>query len=140
ANLKPFFPNKQENDRMEPLVIQPTPKTPDVHFDPINGTLDITGMSYPEHGHEFYKPVIDWIQEYGKNPREETIVNIQFKYFNTSSAKSILALLQKINEIRLAGNTVQINWHYELNDEQMIQDGENYSSLLNLPFNMVQIA
>lgn len=125
---------------MELLEIPPTPKTPDICFNPETGIFSISGMSYPEYGREFYKPVIDWIEDYAKNPHKQTVVNIKFKYFNTSSAKSILALLQKINEIRLSGNDVSVNWHYELNDEQMIQDGENYSSLLNFPFNMVQIA
>ena len=125
---------------MEPLLIPPTSKTPEVRFDPEQEIFLIAGMSYPEYGREFYAPVIAWIEAYAKNPNSKTEFHFQFKYFNTSSAKSILSLLQKINELRVAGKDVVINWHYEFSDEQMIQDGENYSTLLNFPFKMVQIA
>ena len=96
-------------------------------------------MSYPEFGKEFYAPVISWIEYYAKEPNQQTVVNFQFKYFNTSSAKSILTILQKLNEIRKNGNQVTVNWYYEENDEQMIQDGENYSALLDFPFNLKEL-
>lgn len=124
---------------MKPLIVPATVKTPEIHFDPASGVFDIVGMSYPEYGKEFYKPVVEWVGEYVKTPNPQTVINIKFKYFNTSSAKSILSILQKFNEVRSSGNTFIVNWHYEPNDEQMIQDGENYSTLLKLPFNMVQL-
>lgn len=124
---------------MEPLIIPATIKTPKIHFDPASGVFDLEGMSYPEYGKEFYKPVLEWVSEYIKTPNGHTELNIKFKYFNTSSAKSILSILQKFNEVRSNGHTFVVNWYYEPNDEQMIQDGENYSTLLKLPFNMVQL-
>lgn len=125
---------------MEPLLIEPTLKTPAVIFDNHTGICTIKGMSCAEYAREFYMPVNQWIDEYAKNPKLETVVNIQFKYFNTSSAKSILSLLQKLNEIRKSGNNVIINWYYEKNDEQMIQDGENYSEILDFPFTLKEVA
>lgn len=124
---------------MEPLKIEGATKTPEVFFDTNSGEFTIKGMSYPEYGKEFYTPVLNWLEEYAKNPLPKTVVNIQFKYFNTSSAKSILAMLQKLNEIRTEGNEVFVNWYYEKNDEQMIQDGENYSTLLDFPFNIKEL-
>ena len=121
---------------LRPLFIDATAKTPEISFDSESGVLSIKGMSYPEFGKEFYAPVINWIDQYAKGPKPETVVNIQFKYFNTSSAKSILTILQKLNDIRIKGNDVKVNWFYEENDEQMIQDGENYSALLDFPINL----
>lgn len=125
---------------MEPLKIESTLKTPAVLFDNDTGICTLKGMSCAEYAREFYTPVNQWIDDYAKNPKPETVVNIQFKYFNTSSAKCILGLLQKFNEIRTSGNQVTIYWFYEKDDEQMIQDGENYSEILNFPFQLKEIA
>ena len=122
-----------------PLKIEGSLKTPEIILDSNTGIFSIRGMSYQEYAKEFYVPIIQWIENYSQEPKEETIVNIQFKYFNTSSAKSILSLLQKLNQIRIQGKKVTINWYYEKNDEQMIQDGENYSNLLNFPFNLIEL-
>ncbi|HYG39389.1 MAG TPA: DUF1987 domain-containing protein [Cytophagales bacterium] len=124
---------------MEPLKIEPTLKTPYILFDASTGIFDIKGMSCAEYAREFYAPINEWLDSYSKNPLSETIVNIQFKYFNTSSAKSLLLLLQKLKAIKSNGYNVAINWFYEKNDEQMIQDGENYSEILSLPFNLKEI-
>lgn len=125
---------------MIPLKIEATLKTPYIHFDNETGNFIIKGMSCAEYAREFYAPINEWLDNYAKQPSKETVVNIEFKYFNTSSAKSILLLLQKFNNIRNTGKEVVINWFYEKNDEQMIQDGENYSEILNFPFNLKEIA
>lgn len=121
---------------MEPLNREPTSKTPGISFDPASGIFSMKGMSCAEYAREFYLPINQWIDEYATNPQPETIVNIHFKYFNTSSAKCLLSLLQKLNEIRQNGSKVVVNWYYEKDDEQMIQDGENYSEILDFPFQL----
>jgi hypothetical protein len=125
---------------MKPLKIEATLKTPYIYFDNETGIFTIRGMSCAEYAREFYTPINNWLDDYAKAPLKDTIVNIEFKYFNTSSAKSILLLLQKFNNIRNEGQNVTINWYYEKNDEQMIQDGENYSEILNFPFNLKELA
>ena len=126
---------------MEPecFNILATPKSPEITLDNGTGVFEIKGVSYQEYAREFYLPVIQWIDGYARNPKPETTINFQFKYFNTSSAKSILFLLQKLNEIRVTGKKVIVNWYYEKDDEQMVQDGENYSNLLDFPFNIIQL-
>jgi hypothetical protein len=119
--------------------IAATPKSPEIVLDSATGVFSIRGMSHQEYAREFYLPVIQWIEGYSKSPQQETTVNFRFKYFNTSSAKSILFMLQKLNDIRVKGKNVIVNWYYEKDDEQMIQDGENYSNLLDFPFNIIQL-
>lgn len=124
---------------MSCLNIKSTTKTPDVLFDLQTGVLDIKGMSCAEFALEFYRPVFEWVDSYQKDPKKKTVVNFQLKYFNTSSAKCLLQLLERFAAIRRKGLEVEINWFYIKNDEQMIQDGENYSEILDLPFNMIEI-
>lgn len=125
---------------MEPLHLEGSPKTPHVHFDPASGLLELKGRSIPENSIDFYKPLIDWIEKYGRNPNAKTALHVQLEYFNTSSSKCILDVFKRLEPIRSAGNEVTVLWHYEADDEDMLEAGEDYSGIINLPFKMIQIA
>ena len=34
------------------------------------GIMEIKGRSIPENSIEFYKPLVDWLDEYAKSPKE----------------------------------------------------------------------
>ena len=126
---------------MKSLIIEGTPKTPYIKFDPETGVLEMKGRSIPENAIEFYKPLVDWLDEYAKNPKPETIVHIQLEYFNTSSSKCILDIFKKLEAINKRGSSkVIIKWYYEVDDEDMQEAGEDYQSILKIPFEMIEIA
>lgn len=124
---------------MEPISITGTPKTPTVNFDSEKGKVEIKGRSIPENSIEFYKPMVDWLEQYLSNPATLTEVNIQLEYFNTSSSKCILDVFKKLEAIYKSGNEVIINWYYEEDDEDMLEAGEDYQSIIKIPFKMVEI-
>ncbi|MBA3704330.1 MAG: DUF1987 domain-containing protein, partial [Bacteroidetes bacterium] len=117
-----------------------TPKTPTITFDTGKGFLEIKGRSIPENSIEFYKPLVDWLEKYAAKPQPTTNVNIQLEYFNTSSSKCILDVFKKLEAINKGGSAVTINWHYEEDDEDMLEAGEDYQAIINVPFKMVQVA
>ena len=122
---------------MEPLNIEGTPKTPTVNFDASSGVLEITGRSIPENAVEFYRPLVEWLSAY--QAANTTNVVIQLEYFNTSSSKCILDVLKKLEMIHSASGNVQVNWHYEEDDEDMLEAGEDYEAIINIPFKMVEV-
>jgi hypothetical protein len=124
---------------MEAISIEGTPKTPTIKFDPSSGVLELKGRSIPENSIEFYKPVIDVLDKYASSPKPVTNVNVQLEYFNTSSSKCILDLFKKLESINNNGSAVTINWHYEEDDEDMLEAGEDYQAIINVPFKMIQI-
>jgi hypothetical protein len=124
---------------MEPIIIEGTPKTPTVNFDGSTGKIEIKGRSIPENSIEFYKPLVDWLEAYGAAPQGNTEVNIQLEYFNTSSSKCILDIFKKLEGIAKAGHQVIINWFYEEDDEDMLEAGEDYQSIIKVPFKMIEI-
>lgn len=124
---------------MNNIVIVGSAKTPDLNFDAKSGVLTIKGRSIPENSVEFYKPALEWLDEYMKQPLDKTVVNIQLEYFNTSSSKCILDILKKFELIAKGGNNIIINWHYESDDEDMLEAGEDYQSIIKAPFNMVEV-
>ena len=124
---------------MEKYTIEGSPKTPNINFDLIGGILEIKGRSIPENSIEFYKPLIGALENYSSAVKPITTVNIQLEYFNTSSSKCILDVFKKLEGINKAGSAVTIHWHYEEDDEDMLEAGEDYQAIINVPFKMVMV-
>lgn len=124
---------------METIAIEGTPKTPTINFNIEKGFLEIKGRSIPENSIEFYKPLVDWLEKYAAKPNAATNVNIQLEYFNTSSSKCILDVFKKLESIHKGGNEILINWYYEQDDEDMLEAGEDYQAIINVPFKMIEV-
>lgn len=125
---------------MDNLEITGTAKTPSILFDSQSGVLEIKGRSIPENAIDFFKPLVDWLDEYSKKTKSVTKANIQLEYFNTSSSKCILDVFKKLENINKQDNSeVIINWYYEEDDEDMLEAGEDYQSILKIPFKMIEI-
>ena len=124
---------------METIAIEGTPKTPTINFDIEKGFLEIKGRSIPENSIEFYKPLVDWLEKYAAKPKSTTNVNIQLEYFNTSSSKCILDVFKKLEFIHKNGSEIVINWYYEQDDEDMLEAGEDYQAIINVPFKMIEV-
>ncbi len=124
---------------MDSIVIEGTPKTPSINFDVVAGKIEIKGRSIPENSIEFYRPLVEWLETYATAPLANTLVNIQLEYFNTSSSKCILDIFKKLENISKAGSNIVINWYYEEDDEDMLEAGEDYQSIIKVPFKMIEI-
>ncbi len=124
---------------MEPIIIEGTPKTPSIKFDTGEGVFEIKGRSIPENSVEFYKPLNEWLDQYMQVPLDKTVVNIRLEYFNTSSSKCILDVFKRLETIHKSKHDVEINWFYEEDDEDMLEAGEDYDSIIKVPFKMVEI-
>ncbi|MBS1651302.1 MAG: DUF1987 domain-containing protein [Bacteroidetes bacterium] len=124
---------------MNKYAIDGTPKTPSISFDLGSGVLEIKGRSIPENSIEFYKPLIEALEKYSSGTKGNTTVNMQLEYFNTSSSKCILDIFKKLESIHKGGSAVTINWHYEEDDEDMLEAGEDYQAIISVPFKMVMV-
>ena len=121
---------------MEDLILEGSAKTPVVELKG-NGELLLKGRSIPENSIEFYKPIIDWIDNYSQSVNDQTVLSVQFEYFNTSSSKCILDVFKKLES--LSGTDVQVKWYYEEDDEDMLEAGEDYEAIIDLPFEMIEV-
>jgi hypothetical protein len=124
---------------MEPLQIEGTKTTPTVKFDGTQGFFEIKGKSNPSNTLDFYKLLYDWLDEYAKAPAALSDVHILYEYFNTSTSKCLLTFFKKLEDISRAGKEVVINWHYEKGDGDMLEAGKDFSSIIHLPFKLVEI-
>ena len=124
---------------MEPIIIEGTPKTPSVKFDVKDGVFEIKGRSIPENSVEFYKPLNEWLDNYMQTPLDKTVVNIRLEYFNTSSSNASLMFSRDWRQYTRQNHDVEINWFYEEDDEDMLEAGEDYDSIIKVPFKMIEI-
>lgn len=121
---------------MENLKHEGSSKTPEVDFNS-SGELLLKGRSIPENSIEFYKPLIEWLEAYAESPSSKTVLSVQLEYFNTSSSKCILDVFKKLEVV--SGSEISIKWHYEEDDEDMLEAGEDYDAIIDLPFEMIEV-
>ena len=119
---------------MEPFNHIGTEDTPTIVLDANSNKFEFNGRSMPENVADFYAPVLNWIDEYGKKPNAETVVVFKLEYFNTASSKIIMDILMKFEEIFQNGNKVTIQWYYQADDEDMLEAGEGYADIVEIPF------
>ncbi len=124
---------------MEELRISPSKNTPEIVLNP-EGMIRIKGRSIHENVTEFFAPVEDWVTNYILNPAEVTCVDINLEYFNSASAKVFIHLMQKITFVSLKNKKFIFNWYYEDGDEDILERGEYFSSVLDIPFNFIKIS
>jgi hypothetical protein len=123
---------------MDALMIEREPNTLKVVLDKNNKIFLFEGRSLPENTVKFFEPVMQWLAEYKNNPADETIVNMNFVYFNTSSAKLLLQVLREFDAIHKDGKKVKIIWHYMVEDTDIQEAGEEYSTMVNIPFEYIE--
>jgi len=119
---------------METLRIEATDDNPQVLHDQEDSQFEISGKSLPEDVVDFYKPVMDWLKEYRKNPNAKTEFNLKMIYFNTASSKQIMDILMIFEEMVEEGHEVVVRWHSKKSDEDMQEAGQEYEEMLDIPF------
>jgi hypothetical protein len=125
---------------MENLEIEGSHKNffvPSVSFNAKTGICEISGESFLEDTVEFYRPLIDWIEEYINIVQGPLALIIKLTYFNTSTSRSILDILNLLRDYEEAGGEIVVNWHYDENDIDMEEDIDDYIIDTGLEINKI---
>jgi hypothetical protein len=122
---------------MKELRQTATKNTPEIILSP-EGRIRIKGRSIHENVAEFFAPVEDWMSEYLENPADITYVDMNLEYFNSASAKIFIHLMQRITTVTLKNKKFIFNWYYEDGDEDILERGEYFASILDVPFNFIK--
>ncbi|PLX16661.1 MAG: nuclear pore complex subunit [Salinivirgaceae bacterium] len=122
---------------MDNLIIKATRQSPEISLDADKGILRFVGKSRPEDAMIFYTPVIKWIKEYVNSAKPKTKIVFNLEYFNSSTTKIFKTILENFQKIILHGKDLSCDWYYEEEDEDMLEVGEELSSLYNLPFTFI---
>ena len=125
---------------MDPLIIAATQDSPGVNFDTDNNKFLIFGKSFPEEVKKFYNPVFYWLEEYIKEPNEESIFEFRFEYFNSATSTILLEIFYMLEKIITEENKkVKIFWNYLEVDDDMLDKGQEYAEMIKIPFEYIII-
>jgi hypothetical protein len=130
---------------MDSLKLEATEYSPTVDFNVSTGRFAISGESRPENCGKFYAPVVTWLGKFEQETAEKKITItspltfiFKFDYFNSTSAKFIMNLLQIIKKIEAVKNyKVNIEWHYDEMDEDMLDAGKEFCEAAELNFEFI---
>jgi hypothetical protein len=112
---------------MEKLEIDATDRSPAIAFDFAGHHLKISGESYPEDVTAFYNPVFEALDAYLADLGDGGCrFDFELIYFNSSSAKAIMMLMEKLDEAAEAGATIEVHWYYDEEDDTMEELGEEF--------------
>lgn len=116
------------------FILHGDKETPTVILDQEKGVFEISGISMPEDVFAFYEPIMDWLNEYKKNPLQNTKFIFKLKYTNTASSKAILNILFILEEINESENNVEVEWFFDKYDVDMLESGRQYAEIIQLFF------
>lgn len=117
---------------MENLLITSTTSTLEVIFDINAKIFSLKGNSLPENPSEFFGIIDDYIDKYKEYYQTENLnIICDITYMNSSSNKRLLLLLKKCI---LTFIKVNIIWIYEIDDDDMKEQGQDFQYSLGVDF------
>ena len=111
---------------------------PTVNFEVATGNCEIAGESYLEETTKFYAPLLAWIREYIDTVKGPLNFDIKLSYFNTSSSKCLVDILDMLKNYQRDGGLVTVNWYYEDSDEEL-EEVEDFILETGLQINKIPI-
>lgn len=129
---------------MENLYIESTEFSPKVNLDFNKQIFELVGISRPEDVIAFYESVIYKLEGYvsesiqsGNVPKLNFQLIFDLTYMNSASSKYILQILDYFKKLYNKDAKINIDWHYDDVDDQIFEDGEDLSEVIDMPFNLI---
>ena len=123
-------------DNLIKIAQKELPYFPGVDFNFDKGVCVLSEESYMEESYSFYKPLMDWIKEYFKL-KNKLEFNFKFTYFNTSTSKMIIEILELLEHKKAEGNSVEINWYLPADDPDMLIEVEDFEQDVQIQINKI---
>ncbi|GAB6037519.1 DUF1987 domain-containing protein [Fundidesulfovibrio butyratiphilus] len=107
---------------MNTLTLEAGPRSPEVSFDFTTNVYSLKGESYPEDVNEFYGEMLGRLEKHLEAFSGATVrFTFELVYFNSSTAKVLMSLFELLDEAAGRGNTVEVIWVYQEDDEKMMR-------------------
>lgn len=119
------------------IYVKETAETPRILLDASRMLVDIRGRVISDSNNKIISHVQDWISKNEKQFEKGINLNISLEYFNTYNSKTILDLFKQTESIFLKSKNAVINWVYEKDDEDLLEAGEDYQAIVNVPFKFI---
>ena len=124
---------------MNNIKVEATERSPEIDFNFATNHFAMRGESYPEDVSDFFGEIMKQFYDYVSELTDTDITfTFELIYFNSSTAKVLMGLFDRLDEIAENDNKVIINWCFEEDDDNMEELGEEFGEdLENAEFNLV---
>jgi len=135
-----FLFNKKAKSQGSLFQTEETQKTPEVVIDHKAGIIKMKGKSILEDSTKFYQPILDKLEWYKDHAPEVTRITVHLDYFNTPASKYLLKIFKTFEELYTTNKKeVSVLWYYEEGDLDMKYCGEDFRTMLTIPFKLVEV-
>jgi hypothetical protein len=117
------------------FYIQGTKTTPCAYMN--NGQMKIVGNSVPVEEEHFFGHFNKNISRYIRKPANKTSVDISLNHVNASSKKAIVEFLKQLETINKNGFEVDVNWWYDVEDDDVKELGEIFKSMFSITIHVL---
>ncbi len=104
------------------LFVEQTEKTPLIDFNYLNGEMILSGKSIPINAPRIFEPLLEWVNEYVKNPRQNTNLRLNLEYFNTASAIWLAKIVKSLSGISKPESVLFLHIYFPIEDFDDIDD------------------
>ena len=108
--------------------LQATARTPAITLDETTAILTIAGESYPEDVPAFFEQVHKAIADYFADHKDDFHVHIKLTYFNSSSARALMELLDMLDEEAAKARAITVMWFCDPDDDITREFAEDISA------------
>lgn len=105
--------------------------TPSIVLNPHTGILQFTGNSVLHETRLFYVPVLEWITQYAKAPKDKTIIICKLGYLNSVSKKVFADILNTFKQLK-EPYLVEVNWYYAKDDFDLEEMAEEFQQFMKM--------
>ncbi|MFZ2341325.1 MAG: SiaC family regulatory phosphoprotein [Bacteroidales bacterium] len=104
------------------LYVEQTDKTPLIDFNYLNGEMILSGKSIPINAPRIFEPLLEWVNEYVKNPRQNTNLRLNLEYFNTASSIWLAKIVKALSGISKPECVLFLHIYFPIEDFDDIDD------------------
>lgn len=98
----------------------------------------VSGSSRLEDPTSFYEELNQLLDKSINEFKTYAYIDFHINYINSSSSKWLLHILKGLQVKYQGQKIVTINWFYDPDDDSMLEAGEVFRELINLPFNIIE--
>ena len=128
---------KKSEHKLEKYLFEGSHDKPYIELNPLENKFLFQGRSIPENAFDFYKPVVDWIEDYSKNPNAVSVFEFRFEHINTHSTQQVMKILQKLSKFP-GDSKVKLKWVYSKEDSDMLEIGNRLKEILGVDLKFIE--
>lgn len=122
---------------MSNLLLLPTYNSPFIYGNANRGELIILGKSTPDSILDIMKPTEGWASKYISKSGKKLEVNFDLCFYDSPTSLMVLGIIRILNESADKESRFKANWYFSIEDEDLMEDGEDFKSIAKFPFNLI---